>query len=564
MVETEELRRRVERQEATLATYKESLEEIYALYDTRLEELSFIRRLSDSLRISHSLKKVCLALLDVVMEELNPDQAVLLLTDRRGRLRVKATAELGGRADFWPDDDPVQRLAREPHLGPLGRVMATSEPLLLPEFSGGVGLLEKARSLACLPLISRGEKVGVFALMSLTAGEFSEKEMRVLTITCDQAAAVLSGIRLINEVKRVNRALRRSEKAARVALDSQERLLENATDLILTLDRKGTIAYVNRMARELGFEPESLKGRSLTDLTGRMGFDPDRFQRIQDRPLEEVELTDAQGGKRTALMSLTPLPPGAEDDPAWLVIARDITARKELERQLLHSEKLASLGLLAAGVAHEIGNPLSAISGYAQILKKQGIPDESRGEYAGAIEEQAGRIEKIIQDLLAYSRPSTGVRSLLDFNDACGAIIQMLINQKLFRGIRVTAEYDTQNPLILMDPDQLAQVIINLMVNSAQALDGSGIIRLATEALPVKVVLRIRDNGPGIPAESARRVFDPFFTTKPVGQGTGLGLSICHQLVAGAGGSIRLVPGGEGTTFEIRLPRAGLEEGDEK
>ena len=553
----------MERQEATLATYKESLEEIYALYDTRLEELSFIRRLSDSLRISHSLKKVSLAMVEVVMEELNPDKAILLLLDRWGRLRVKATADLGSRADYWPDKDPIQRLAREPRLGPLAQVLSTGEPLLLPEFSGGTGLLEKARSLACLPLISRGETIGVFALASPVAGEFSEKEMRVLTITCGQAAAVLSGVRMINEIKRVNMALRRSEKAARLALDSQERLFENANDLILTLDREGTIAYVNQKARELGFDPESLKGRPLSELTEPMGFEPDRFKRIPGGPLEELELLDAQGQKRTALISFTPLPPGGREDPAWLVIARDITGRKELERQLLHSEKLASLGLLAAGVAHEIGNPLSAISGYAQILKKQGIPDESRGEYAGAIEEQAARIEKIIRDLLAYSRPSTGVRSLLKFNDSCASIIQMLTNQKLFRGIEVTAAYDPEDPLILMDPDQLAQVLINLMVNAAQALNGSGRIELSTRTGPARAIFRIRDNGPGIPRESAQKIFDPFFTTKPVGQGTGLGLSICHHLVEGAGGSIRLVPGGQGTTFEISLPRAGIKEGEE-
>ncbi len=562
-----DLKRRIERQEATLATYKESLEEIYSLYDTRLEELSFIRRLSDSLRISHSLKKVCLALLEVVMEELNPDRALLLLKDRRGRMRVKATADIGSGVDYWPDKSPIQGLAGEPLLGPLARVAQTGRPLLLPELKDGPGLLGGVRSLACLPLISRRETIGVFALASPAPGEFSQKEMRVLTITCDQAAAVLAGVRLINEVKRVNRAVRRSEKAARLALDSQERLLENANDLILTLDREGTITYVNRMARKLGYEPQSLIGRSLTELTALMGFEPERFQRSLGSPLEELELIDSQGRKRTALVSLTPMPPGTGHDPAWLVIARDITARKELERQLLHSEKLASVGLLAAGVAHEIGNPLSAISGYAQILKKGGITNESREEYAGAIEEQAGRIEKIIQDLLAYSRPSAGVRSLLRVNEACRSIVRMLTNQKLFRGIDVSAVYDPQEPLILMDRDQLAQVLINLLVNAAQALNGSGMIELSTRARSKEVLIRVWDDGPGIPEESAGRVFDPFFTTKEQGKGTGLGLATVHGVIKQSGGWVLIdSEPGCGSTFHVILPRAEgeTEAGDSR
>ena len=557
--EKDRLRRRIERQEATLATYKESLEEIYALYDTRLEELSFIRRLSDSLRLSHSLKKVCLALLEVVLEELSPDKAFLLLTDRRGRPRLKASADMGAGVEYWPDRSPAGEALPEP----LARVARTGEPLLLPEMEGGPGLLAGVRSLACLPLISQRETIGVLALASQGAGEFGQKEMRVLTITCDQAAAVLAGVRLINEVKRGNLAVRRSEKAARLALDSQERLLENANDLILTLDRQGTIAYVNRMARELGYEPRDLIGRPLAELTDHLGFDPERFRTSLGSPLQELELTDAQGRKRIALVSLTPLPPGSEADPAWLVIARDITARKELERQLLHSEKLASVGLLAAGVAHEIGNPLSAISGYAQILKKGGIADRAREEYAGAIEEQARRIEKIIQDLLAYSRPSTGVRSLLGVNEACRSIVRMLTNQKLFRGIELKTVYDSEEAMIFMDRDQLAQVLINLLVNAAQALDGSGRIEISTQARPKEALILVRDSGPGVPEGSAGRIFDPFFTTKPVGQGTGLGLSIVHLLLEGQGGTIRLLSGGPGAAFEIRLPRAQGEAEEE-
>ncbi|MBW1713608.1 MAG: GAF domain-containing protein [Deltaproteobacteria bacterium] len=554
------LKRQISQQEARLATYKETLEEIYSLYDTRIEELSFIRRLSDSLRIGLDLKKVCLGLVDIVMEELAPDLSLLLLIDRRGRLKIKASAGLGQPAVYWPDKDPIQSQAPQLGQGPLSQVLHDGKPLLVADLDGGRGLLQEARSLVCLPLISRQEKVGLLALAGHSPGAFSQKEVRVLTIICDQAAAVLYNVRLINELKRVNQSLRRSEREALLARDSWERLLENANDLILTVDQAGLISYVNRKVKDLGLDPADVIGRPLTALISPLNFDPAKLRPSASSRVEELPVKEAQGGTRTALVSFTPLPPGGRDDPALLVIARDITERKHLERQLFHSEKLASVGLLAAGVAHEIGNPLSAIAGYAQILKKQGVSNQAGQEFIRAIEDQAGRIETIIQELLAYSRPSTGVRSRLKVNEASLAIVSMLTNQKLFRGVEVQTSLDPAEPEIFMDRDLLAQVLINLMVNAAQALAGSGRISIATEARTDQVTIRVADTGPGVAPETASRIFDPFFTTKPVGQGTGLGLSICHRIVEGEGGLIRLAQDqGPGAVFEVILPRAKEE-----
>lgn len=239
-------------QEARLATYKETLDEIYALYDSQVEELSFIRRLSDRLRIGLDLKKVCLAVVQTIMEELGPDGCLLMLTDREGELKLKASATQDRPAAFWPDKDPIQSQAPCGREGPFGRVAASGQPLLLGEMEAGGGLLAGIRSMVVMPLISRQETVGVLALLSMTPGDFAEAELRVLTITCDQAAAVLSGVRLINEVRRVGRAARRSERKARQALESWESLLENAHDLILTLDHKARITYANLRAKDLG------------------------------------------------------------------------------------------------------------------------------------------------------------------------------------------------------------------------------------------------------------------------------------------------------------------------
>ncbi len=554
------LKRQVAEQEARLATYKETLEEIYTLYDTRVEELSLIRRLSDSLRTSLNLKKVCLEVVGAVVEELAPDGSLLLLLDRTGRLKLKASAFGEEQPAFWPDSHPIQVQAPRLGQGPLGQVALSRRPLLLPHLEVREPFLGRARSLVGLPLISRQELVGVFGLVGLGEGAFSENEVRILTIICDQAAAALYNVRLFNELKRVNRVLRRSERSARLARASLERLLENANDLILTLNQQGLITYLNRQAADLGFDPVELIGQPVSVIIPAEGRDPALIELAQSGPVQELPVKDAAGGRRTALVSFTPLPPDEDEGPALLVIARDITERKQLERQLLHSEKLASVGLLAAGVAHEIGNPLSAILGYAQILRKKGAPEESRTEYLAAIEEQASRIERIIQELLAYSRPSSGIRNRLRVNEALRAILNMLTNQKLFRGIEVAVVLDESEPEIYMDRDLLAQVVVNLVVNAAQALDGSGRITITTKAARNQVLIRVADDGPGVSPEAAARIFDPFFTTKSVGQGTGLGLSICHRIVEGEGGSLRLVEApGPGAVFEVALPVADKE-----
>ncbi len=563
----EQLRAKIAEQEASLATYKQTLREIYALYDARVEELSLVRRLSDSLRMDLNLKKVCLAVVEAVMDELAPDGSLLLLIGPKGRLRLKASAKGGQEAVYWPDRHSVQALAVEAEAGAIGQAARSGRPVLLPKLEHGTGLLAGASSLVCLPLIAREETIGVFGLVGQAEGAFSEDDVRILTIICDQAAAALYNVRLFNEVKRVNRVLRRSEREARLARERLERLLESANDLIITLDRQGRITYVNSRVSQLGFEPAALAGRPFSELIDAEEPDPRLTELAEAGAVQELPFKDAQGHPRTVLVSFTPLPPAEEDEPALLVIARDVTERKQLERQLMHSEKLASVGLLAAGVAHEIGNPLSAISGYAQILKKTGLSAQESAEYVTAIEEQAGRIERIIQDLLTYSRPSRGVRSRIKVNEALSSILFMLTNQKLFRGLEVVPILDPADPEVFMDRDLLAQVVINLVVNAAQALENHkgerpGRITITTRALADKVSLIVADNGPGVAPQDAQRIFDPFFTTKAVGHGTGLGLAICHRIVEGEGGAIRLLEGeGPGAAFEVLLNRAEEEAG---
>jgi signal transduction histidine kinase len=240
----------------------------------------------------------------------------------------------------------------------------------------------------------------------------------------------------------------------------------------------------------------------------------------------------------------------------------DLTERRQLERQLLHSEKLASIGLLAAGVAHEVGNPLSAISGYAQILGA-GVESESeRQEYLSAILNQTARIQKILRELLDYSRPSKGLSEILDLSEHLPKIMSMLESQRAISRMKVNYESGFERPhLVTLDRDHLAQIVIIITMNAAQAMaeqvEPVPTLTLALGREAGWVIMRLADNGPGMSPEVRRRVFDPFFTTKSTGQGTGLGLAICQRIVDSYHGRLELeTEAGAGASFTIRWPEA--------
>jgi signal transduction histidine kinase len=269
----------------------------------------------------------------------------------------------------------------------------------------------------------------------------------------------------------------------------------------------------------------------------------------------------ADGRLRDVLLTTSQIEGEDDRGDVWLVLARDVTERKQLERQLFHSEKLASIGILAAGVAHEVGNPLSAVSGYTQILQNDdAVPDHAK-EHLAAIESQTARIQRIIQDLLDYSRPSAGVRSGVNLPAALPEILSILAAQKLFKKISVAYDFEADLPEVIVDRDHLTQMVVNVALNAAQAMDGVGRLTVGARKRGAGVDVFVSDTGPGVPEKVADRVFDPFFTTKTSGRGTGLGLAICQRIAESNGGGIHLEPGSQpGATFVIHLPLAPSEE----
>jgi PAS domain S-box-containing protein len=239
-------------------------------------------------------------------------------------------------------------------------------------------------------------------------------------------------------------------------------------------------------------------------------------------------------------------------------IARDITDRIKNQQQMLVTNKLASVGQLAAGVAHEINNPLTAIIGYAQLLKNDENVPESIKSDLDSIYEQSQRAAKIIQNLLIFAQSSTLKKKVADINE----LILKMLDVRSYRyktgKIKIISDLQTGLPGILVDEVQIQQVFLNILLNAEQSLaaqNDTGVIKISTKLIDNKIIINIFNDGPSIPKNIVDRLFDPFFSTKDVGQGTGLGLSICHGIVTNHGGRIYAESDGKvGATFVVELP----------
>jgi len=230
---------------------------------------------------------------------------------------------------------------------------------------------------------------------------------------------------------------------------------------------------------------------------------------------------------------------------------------EETQNQLLQAEKIASLGQLAAGVAHEINNPLAGILIYAEVLQRDMEANAAGRQHLEEIINQTLRCKQIVTRLLEFSRQSLGQKTLLGINEIISRCVKLIDQQLLFQNIQIKLSLDPQLPQIFGDPGELQQVFTNLLINAADAMNGLGRITITSCVAPKRdgVIITFADTGSGIPAELRDKIFEPFFTTKPPGKGTGLGLSIVYGVIQRHGGTIEVEsPHGGGTEFIIRLP----------
>jgi two-component system NtrC family sensor kinase len=261
---------------------------------------------------------------------------------------------------------------------------------------------------------------------------------------------------------------------------------------------------------------------------------------------------EATFGERTWLIRSYPF----EEDGAFVVVFKDVTDEREVAQRLSNAEKMAAVGQLAGGVAHEINNPLGGILAFAQLMAREERSAEDV-ENLRLIQDAAMRAKRIVESLLRFSRrPQIEERSAVDLAGVADEALFLVGPQ--MKGARIEVVRAYEKAVALANANQVQQIAVNLLVNAVQALRGTGRITvLVGSAGRGRVQLAVADDGPGVPPEIAKRIFEPFFTTKPEGQGTGLGLSICYQIAEEHGGTIRLDPAVDrGACFVLELPEA--------
>jgi two-component system, NtrC family, sensor kinase len=335
----------------------------------------------------------------------------------------------------------------------------------------------------------------------------------------------------------------------------------------VVFDADETIVRWNRALEEFyGVAREAAIGCRLGDLFDAPFVEALRAAR-HDHPygatLYRVPLASRDSNTPRLLVNATevPLQNASGDDAVvgMLMIIEDITDRVQLEEQLQISEKMASIGLLAAGVAHEVNTPLTGISSFTQMLLEGADPADPRTVLLEKIERQTFRAAKIVNGLLNLSRPGTASneRVDVDLNAVITDVFSLLEHQFEVGSIKVRRELASEMMTVQGIEHQLQQVFLNLFLNARDAMPSGGWLSVTTRVEGDRVIAEIADTGSGIPSEQIARIYDPFFTTKTIGRGTGLGLSITYGIVREHDGTILCDSAvGQGTRFTMALPQA--------
>ncbi|MCJ7589589.1 MAG: ATP-binding protein [Candidatus Aminicenantes bacterium] len=339
--------------------------------------------------------------------------------------------------------------------------------------------------------------------------------------------------------------------------DYSENIIESLTVGVAVLDQAGRIIGWNRVLENIfARKKEAVLNRTLFEVLGERTFSalfPSDTQ--QDfRLLSEISIDMPDGEKRIFDIARTPLFDNLMTPYGTIIVFEDTTEKIRLQQQLLTSEKLASIGLLSAGVAHEINTPLTGISSYVQMLQKK-LTDKHYTQILGKIEFQTERVNRIIKNLLSFARnPSTTAFHRVDLKESIYEIISLIDYKLKTMNIALELELAPLRPLWAQG-ERLQQVFINIILNALDAMPGGGTLRIVLAEAGGEAVVKIKDSGSGIQPQHLPHIFDPFFTTKGIGKGTGLGLSISYAIINEHEGRISVESeAGKGTCFSIFLP----------
>ena len=401
-------------------------------------------------------------------------------------------------------------------------------------------------------------------------GKDTPVEMDLILVRGSDHTWVMVQLRDITDRKRLERQMhiyqqeleaKVSERTREIEETKQylENLLENANDVIYTLDSEQCFTYVNSKIVSWGYAKEDLLGRPYLALLSKRH----RGRRLKStldigmKQVYEVEVLTKSGEPRSVMVSVSPLHGVEGEILGVLGIARDMTDTKKLEQQIRNAEKLASVGKLAAGVAHEINNPLGGILNCLYNLRKGTLSASRQEEYLASMEDGLRRVQRIVRQLLDFSQQHNPELSLADMNQVVTQVLRLTDHLFAPHQVRLETVLATDMPEIMIDRHMMEQVLMNLVLNAIQAMRTGGVLTIRTAVEEAHCLVRIQDSGCGISSSVLPRIFDPFFTTKNEGEGTGLGLSVSLGIVERHGGKIVVDSEvGKGTVFTVSIPLA--------
>ncbi len=381
-----------------------------------------------------------------------------------------------------------------------------------------------------------------------------------LTIVADLLAPFLASLELsvdlAGEVAAQSREIEEHRRFTSLVIDSLPVGL-------YVVDRSYRIQIWNRK-RETGTQGlprDDVMGRPIFEVLTRqpaaqLREDFDRVFQTGEIQQSELEVT-LNGETRHYRQSKIPMRLEGDDISHVITIGEDVTEWRGIQGQIMQAEKLAAIGQLAAGIMHEINNPLATIS--ACVAAMEGVPSAGAAEYLEIIDKEVDRCSRIVGGILDFSRPKAKSKGPVVLNRLVERALLLLKHHQRFKRLGVVRELDPASPQALGDAEQLLQVLLALMMNALDAMEEGGQLTLRTGSAlgrPREVVVEVVDTGVGIPRSEQTKIFEPFYTTKSPGRGTGLGLSICYGIVEDHGGRIEVesTPG-EGSVFRVYLPR---------
>ncbi len=544
----------------------------------RGNRLSHLYETSKAISSSFDLKEVLELTLDKCLDSLESEAGSIFLLD-------KDKKELVLKAVRGPKEISLRNVKQKLGEGISGLVASKGEPLLVTDIEKAPRFRKKrsdvlnmyeTTSFLCVPLVATNQLVGVINITEKRSRKpYTRDDLKFLATLASHAGLAIEKARLYKQARQFNEEilekvrtateeLRKSNEELLSLKEYNENIISSIGDGMVVIDKDWTIHTWNtKIERQFRIKEDEARGKNILELLPeweRAGLRRPIAMSLESGQLSEsgrVEYEGKEGKPQVFKVKSSPLYDSQKKIAGAIIVTTDISEKVELKKQLAISERMASIGKLAAGVAHELNNPLDGAIRFANLALDHMEEGDVRREYLLGAKEGLNRMTKVITSLLTFARQTSSTLELTDINRAVDDVLFFTEERSCCQNINVVKKLEKQLPPVRVG--ELHQVFVNLINNAFDAMPNGGtleIITLPTDEKECPFIKAIfKDTGHGIPADIRDNIFDPFFTTREVGKGVGLGLAICYGIIEKYNGAIEVEStSGEGSTFTVKLP----------